>query len=68
MNVTIEEFKTLIEISRYYCTPDADKYNDSITKHLFKQSEEDLKFRAFIKHHYPEALESWVALQNIKES
>lgn len=68
MNVTIEEFKSLIELSRNYCIPEADRYNHNFTEHLIKQTEEDLRFRSFIMNHHPEALESWLALQKIKES
>jgi hypothetical protein len=66
MNVTLEEFKGLIELAGYYSTPTTDRYNHTFTEHLIKQTEEDLKFRAFVKNHYPEALNEWHALQKVK--
>lgn len=66
MNVTIEEFKGLIELAGYYSTPTTDRYNHTFTEHLIKQSEEEMRFRVFIKQHYPEAFESWLALQKVK--
>lgn len=67
MNVTIEEFQKLIELANYYATETTVRYNNSFTEHLIKQTEEDLKFRAFVKNHYPEALVEWHALNKIGE-
>ena len=67
MNVTLEEFRGLIELAGYYSTPTEQRYNHTFTEHLIKQTEEDLKFRAFVKNHYPEALAEWSALNKIGE-
>lgn len=67
MNVTLEEFKGLIELAGYYSTPTADRYNDNFVKHLMDENKADMEFRHFIKTHYPEALAEWNALKKIGE-
>lgn len=66
MNVTIEEFKGLVELAGYYSTPTQDRYNYSFTEHLVEQSRKDLEFRYFIKNHYPEAYSEWLAVEKVK--
>lgn len=66
MNVTIEEFKGLVELAGYYSTPIADRYNHSLTEHLMEEVKIDRQFKRWLKTHYPEALQEWNAIQKIK--
>lgn len=67
MNVTIEEFKGLIELAGYYSTPIEQKYNNSFIEHLMEEVKVDREFKHWLKTHYPEALAEWNALKKIGE-
>ena len=68
MAITIEEFRDIGVFVKQHMLDMESQYNRNYIDHMIAQAKEDLEFRAWLKNHYPEALQGWNALNKIKES